>query len=140
MEQTLTFIKPDATGANEIGSIIEKYESGGLSLIAGKMIRLSKERAEEFYAIHKERPFFKDLTTFISSGPIFVMVLEGVNAVSETRKIMGATDPSQAEEGTIRAEFAKSIDENAIHGSDSIENAKTEIAFFFKKEEIFPRK
>jgi len=140
MEQTLTFIKPDATGANEIGSIIEKYESGGLAVIAGKMIRLSKERAGEFYAIHKERPFFNDLVTFISSGPIFVMVLEGANAVSETRKIMGATNPSEAEEGTIRAEFAKSIDENAIHGSDSLENAKTEIAFFFSEEEIFPRK
>lgn len=140
MEQTLTFIKPDATGANEIGSIIEKYESGGLSVIAGKMMTLSKKEAEKFYAIHKERPFFHDLTTFISSGPIFVMVLEGPDAVNATRKIMGATNPADAEEGTIRAEFAKSIDENAIHGSDSAENAKNEIAFFFKPEEIFPRK
>jgi len=139
MEQTLSFIKPDAVGANEIGGIIEKYESAGLTLVAAKMMHLSLNEAEKFYEIHKERPFFGELTSFISSGPIFVMILEGPDAVATTRKIMGATDPSQAEPGTIRAEYAKSIDQNAIHGSDSLENAKNEISFFFKKDEIFTR-
>jgi len=137
MEQTLTFIKPDSVGANEIGAITEMYENGGLKIIAAKMIHLSKEKAEEFYAIHKERPFFGELTDFICSGPVFAMVLEGPNAVAATRKIMGATNPAEADEGTIRGEFAKSIDQNAVHGSDSLENAKNEIAFFFSPEEIF---
>lgn len=140
MEQTLTFIKPDSVGANEIGSIIEKYESEGLSIIAAKMLHLTKDHAKKFYEIHKDRPFFNDLVTFTSSGPILALVLEGPHAVSLTRKIMGHTDPAKAEPGTIRAEFAKSIDQNSIHGSDSVENAKKEIAFFFKPEEIFSRK
>lgn len=139
MEQTLSFIKPDAVGANEIGGIIEKYESAGLALVAAKIIHLSLKDAEKFYEIHKERPFFGELTSFISSGPIFVMVLEGPDAVATTRNIMGATDPAKAEPGTIRAEYAKSIDQNAIHGSDSLENAKNEISFFFKKNEIYAR-
>lgn len=139
MEQTLSIIKPDAVGASEIGAIIEKFESQGLNVVAAKMIRLSKDQGKQFYGIHSDKPFFNDLVGFISSGPVLVMVLEGPDAIAENRRIMGATNPEQAEPGTIRAEFAKSIDENAVHGSDSKETAKSEIAFFFKTEEIFPR-
>lgn len=137
LEKTLSIIKPDAVAANVIGKIITKLEEGGLTIVAAKMIKVTKEQAEQFYAIHKERPFFKDLVNFISSGPVIVQVLQGINAVAENRRIMGATNPIDALPGTIRKEFAKSIDQNAVHGSDSIENAKIEIAFFFSESEIF---
>ena len=137
LEKTLSIIKPDAVAANVIGKIITKLEDGGLTIVAAKMIKVTKEQAEQFYAIHKERPFFKDLVNFISSGPVIVQVLQGINAVAENRRIMGATNPIDALPGTIRKEFASSIDQNAVHGSDSIENAKIEIAFFFSESEIF---
>lgn len=139
LEQTLSIIKPDAVGQNMIGNIIEYFEREGLSVIAAKMMHLSAEQAKAFYAVHKERPFFQELVEFMISGPILVMVLEGENAVARNRQIMGATDPSKAAAGTIRADFATSIERNAIHGSDSLPNAKSEIAFFFKPNEIFPR-
>ena len=139
LEQTLSIIKPDAVGQNMIGNIIEYFEKEGLSVSAAKMLRLSSEQAKAFYAIHKDRPFFQELVDFMTSGPVLVMVLEGENAVSRNRQIMGATDPAKAAPGTIRADFATSIDRNAVHGSDSLENAKTEIAFFFKANEIFAR-
>lgn len=138
-EQTLSIIKPDAVGKNNIGGIIAKLEKGGLKIIAAKMTHLSKSQAEEFYAIHKERPFYKDLVSFMTSGPVLVMALEGENAVLKNRDIMGATDPKKATPGTIRQEFATTIDENAVHGSDSLENAEREIAFFFKNGEICKR-
>ena len=139
LEQTLSIIKPDAVGQNMIGNIIEYLERDGLSVIAAKMVHLSTDQAKAFYAVHKERPFYGELVEFMTSGPVLVMVLSGENAVSRNREIMGATDPSKAEPGTIRADFATSIERNAIHGSDSLANAKTEIAFFFKSNEIFPR-
>lgn len=139
LEQTLSIIKPDAVGQNQIGNIIEYFEREGLSVSAAKMAHLTKDQAQQFYAIHKERPFFDELVEFMTSGPILVMVLEGENAVATNRRIMGATDPSKADAGTIRADFATSIERNAIHGSDSLENAKTEITFFFKPNEIFTR-
>lgn len=132
-EQTLAIIKPDAVGQNDIGGIIEYWEKDGLKIVAAMMIHLTEKEAESFYEIHKERPFFKDLVQFMTSGPVLVLVLEGENAVALNRQIMGATDPSKAEEGTIRADFAHSIDKNAVHGSDSKENAKIEIDFFVKK-------
>jgi nucleoside-diphosphate kinase len=140
LEQTLSIIKPDAVGQNMIGNIIEYFEREGLSVTAAKMLHLTDAQAKSFYAIHKDRPFFQELVTFMTSGPILVMVLEGENAVTRNRQIMGATDPAKASAGTIRADFATSIERNAVHGSDSFENAKTEIAFFFKPNEIFPRK
>lgn len=139
LEQTLSIIKPDAVGQNMIGNIIEYFEREGLSVIAAKMLHLTPDQAKAFYAVHKERPFFQELVEFMTSGPILVMVLEGENAVARNRQIMGATDPSKASPGTIRADFATSIERNAIHGSDSLSNAKTEISFFFKTSEIFPR-
>lgn len=139
LEQTLSIIKPDAVGQNMIGNIIEYFEREGLSVTAAKMLHLSADQAKTFYAIHKERPFFNELIEFMTSGPVLVMVLEGENAVARNRQIMGATDPSKATPGTIRADFATSIDRNAVHGSDSLANAKSEIAFFFKSNEIFPR-
>lgn len=139
LEQTLSIIKPDAVGQNQIGNIIEYFEREGLSVSAAKMVHLSKDQAQKFYAVHKERPFFGELVDFMISGPILVMVLEGENAVATNRRIMGPTDPSKAEAGTIRADFATSLERNAIHGSDSQENAKVEIAFFFKPSEIFTR-
>lgn len=139
LEQTLSIVKPDAVGQNMIGNIIEYFEREGLSVIAAKMLHLSDTQAQEFYAIHKDKPFFGELVEFMTSGPVLVMVLEGENAVARNREIMGATDPSKAAPGTVRADFATSIDRNAVHGSDSPENAKTEIAFFFKQNEIFPR-
>ena len=138
-EQTLSIIKPDAVGKNKIGNIISRFEQSGLNVIAGKMMHLSKEQAEGFYAVHKERPFFKDLVSFMITGPVFVMVLEGDNAIAKNREIMGATDPKKAAAGTIRADLANSIDENAVHGSDAPETAKVEIAYFFKNGEICPR-
>lgn len=139
IEQTLSIIKPDAIGKNHIGKIIDRFEAQGLRVVAAKMIHLSKEKAEGFYAVHKERPFFNDLVKFMTTGPVLVMVLEGENAVLKNREIMGATDPKKAAPGTIRADFASGIDENAVHGSDSLENAKIEIEYFFNKDEICPR-
>lgn len=138
-ERTLSIIKPDAVGKHHIGGIITRFEKSGLTVVGAKMMHLSKEQAERFYAVHKARPFYNDLVSFMITGPVLVMVLEGDNAVNKHRDIMGATDPKKAASGTIRADFATSIDENAIHGSDSLENAKTEINFFFKPEEIHAR-
>lgn len=136
MEQTLSIIKPDAVSKNYIGKIIDRFESNHLRIAAIKKIQLTQEQAQSFYAIHKERPFFSSLVEFMTSGPVIIMVLEGENAVSKNRDLMGATNPQEAKSGTIRADFASSIEANAIHGSDSLENANNEIAFFFKKEEI----
>lgn len=135
-EQTLAIIKPDAVASNHVGEIISRYEKSGLHLNALKMARLNKQQAEKFYEVHKDRPFYKDLTTFMSSGPIVVMVLDGDNSVARNRELIGATNPKEAAKGTIRADFAKSITENAIHGSDSLDNAKSEISFFFPTYEI----
>lgn len=139
LEQTLSIIKPDAVGQNMIGNIIEYFEREGLCVVAVKMLHLSADQAKAFYAVHKERPFYQELVDFMTSGPVLAMVLQGENAVAKNRQIMGATDPAKAEPGTIRADFATSIDRNAVHGSDSQQTAKTEIAFFFKPNEIFPR-
>jgi nucleoside-diphosphate kinase len=136
MEQTLSIIKPDAVAKNVIGKIIDRFESNGLRIAAMKKIKLTKEDAAKFYEVHKERPFFNDLCEYMSSGPVVVMVLEGENAVKKNRELMGATDPKEAAPGTIRADFAESIEANAVHGSDSLENAKKEIAFFFAEREI----
>ena len=136
MEQTLSIIKPDAVAKNVVGQILARFEAAGLRLAATKKIRLSRVDAEAFYAIHAERPFFKDLVEFMVSGPVVVTVLEGDNAMAKNRDLMGATNPAEAEAGTIRADFAESIDANAVHGSDSVENAKIEINFFFAQREI----
>ncbi|WP_297573728.1 nucleoside-diphosphate kinase [uncultured Campylobacter sp.] len=136
MERTLSILKPDAVKKGVIGKIVDRFESNGLRVAAMKKIRLSKCDAKEFYAIHKERPFFNDLVEFMTSGPVVVMVLEGKDAVAKNRELMGATNPKEAKKGTIRADFAENIDANAVHGSDSLENAKTEIEFFFAKREI----
>lgn len=138
-EKTLSIIKPDAVANNHIGAILDRFEKAGLRIVAAKMMHLSQKQAEEFYAIHKERPFFKDLVSFMISGPVLVSVLEGDNAVKKNRDIMGATNPKDAAPGTIRKDFADSIDKNAVHGSDSLENAKIEIAFFFPTCKIFSR-
>jgi nucleoside-diphosphate kinase len=136
MEQTLSIIKPDAVKKGVIGKIIDRFESNGLRIAAIKKAQLTEEKAGGFYAVHKERPFFKDLVEFMTSGPVVIMVLEGENAVLKNRDLMGATNPKEAAAGTIRADFAESIDANAVHGSDSLENAKIEIDFFFEKSEI----
>lgn len=136
-ERTLSIIKPDAVAKNVIGEIITRFERGGLRVAAAKLVRLSKAQAEQFYGVHKERPFFPALVNFISSGPVLVQVLEGDNAIALNRQIMGATNPKDAAAGTVRADFADSIDHNAVHGSDAPETAQQEIAFFFKPEEIF---
>ena len=136
MERTLSIIKPDAVKKNAIGKIIDRFESNGLKIAAMRKLWLSEKNAQDFYAIHKERPFFKDLVSFMISGPVVVMVLEGENAVKKNRELMGDTDPKKAAKGTIRADFAESIDANAVHGSDSLENAKNEIAFFFSTTQI----
>jgi len=135
-ERTLSIIKPDATRRNLTGKINAKFEDQGLRIVAQKRLRLSRQQAEGFYAVHKARPFFNDLCGFMISGPVVVQVLEGDNAVAKNREIMGATDPAKAATGTIRKDFAESIEANSVHGSDSAENAKTEIAFFFKDDEI----
>ena len=135
-ERTFSIIKPDATRRNLTGKVAAKLEEGGLRIIASKRVKLSQAQAEGFYAVHKERPFFNDLVKFMMSGPVVLQVLEGENAVARNREIMGATNPANAAPGTIRKEFAESIEANSVHGSDSLENAKTEIAFFFKPEEI----
>jgi nucleoside-diphosphate kinase len=139
IERTLSIIKPDATAKNVIGEICSRFEKGGLRIIAAKMLHLSREQAEKFYAVHKKRPFFKDLIDFMITGPVFVQVLEGENAITINRDLMGATNPKDAASGTIRADFAQTVDENAVHGSDSPETAKNEIDFFFKTTEICPR-
>jgi len=136
MEQTLSIIKPDAVKKGVIGKIIDRFESNGLRVAAMKKMQLSDAVAGEFYEVHKERPFFGELVEFMTSGPVVVMVLEGENAVAKNRELMGATDPKEAEPGTIRADFAESIDANAVHGSDSLENADREIKFFFSKIEV----
>ncbi len=137
MEQTLSIIKPDAVEKNQIGNILSRLEKEGLKIVAAKMVHLSKAKADSFYEVHKGKPFYQELTTFMSSGPVLVSVLEGKDAITRNRKIMGATDPAKADKGTIRKDFATNIDKNAIHGSDSLENAKKEIAFFFQSNEIF---
>lgn len=139
LERTISIVKPDAVGKNVIGEIYSRFEDAGLKIVAAKMKHLSQKEAEGFYAVHKERPFFKDLVAFMTSGPVMIQVLEGENAVAKNREIMGATNPKDAAAGTIRADFASSIDENAVHGSDSAENAAIEIAYFFSATEICPR-
>ena len=131
IEQTLSIIKPDAVAKNVIGEIYSRFEKAGLKIIKAQMIHLSKEEAEGFYEVHKDRPFFNDLVTFMISGPVMIQALEGENAVLMNRELMGATNPKEADAGTIRADFADSIDANAVHGSDSLENAKIEIDYFF---------
>ena len=139
IERTLSIIKPDAVAKNVIGKIYDRFESNGLKIVAAKMKQLSRAEAEGFYAVHKERPFFNDLVGFMISGPVIIQALEGENAVLKHRDLMGATDPKKAEAGTIRADFADSIDANAVHGSDSLENAAIEIAYFFTDSEIVSR-
>ncbi|MCX7120483.1 MAG: nucleoside-diphosphate kinase [Gammaproteobacteria bacterium] len=136
IEKTLSIIKPDAVAKNVIGKIITRFEDAGLKVVAAKMMHLKREQAEAFYGVHKERPFFNALVNFMIQGPVFVQVLQGENAILKNRDIMGATNPKEAKPGTIRADFADSIDANAVHGSDAVETAQQEIAFFFKAEEI----
>ena len=135
-ERTLSIIKPDATGRNLTGAINRKFEEAGLRIVAQKRIHLSKEQAGEFYKVHAERPFFDELTTFMASGPVVVQVLEGEDAIAKNREVMGATNPADADEGTIRAEFAQSVGENSVHGSDAPETAKEEISYFFSGMEL----
>lgn len=139
LERTLSIIKPDAVAKNVIGAIVHRFETAGLRIVAQKMMHLSKEQAEGFYAEHKERPFFGALVEFMTSGPIVVMTLEGEDAVRKNREIMGATNPQEAAAGTLRADFAETIDENAVHGSDAVESAAREIAYFFSDEEVCSR-
>jgi len=131
LERTLSIIKPDAVAKNVIGDIYNRFESGGLRVVAAKMLHLSEEQAGAFYAVHKERPFYRELVAFMTSGPVMVQVLEGENAIARNRELMGATNPQEAEAGTIRADHASTVDENAVHGSDAPETAAVEIAFFF---------
>ncbi|MCM5704365.1 nucleoside-diphosphate kinase [Larsenimonas salina] len=139
LERTLSIIKPDAVSKNVIGEIYARFEKNGLSIVAAKMMQLSQEQAEGFYAEHKERPFFNDLVSFMTSGPVMVQALEGDNAIAKNRELMGATDPQKADAGTIRADYATSVDANAVHGSDAPESASREIAFFFEDSELCPR-
>ena len=139
VERTLSIIKPDAVAKNVIGQIYARFEAAGLRVVAARMMRLSRDQAETFYGVHKGRPFFKDLVEFMISGPVMVQVLEGENAMLKNRELMGATDPKKAAPGTIRASFADSIDANAVHGSDALETAQAEIAFFFSGMQICPR-
>jgi len=139
IERTFSIIKPDAVAKNIIGEIISRFEKNGLRVIAQKMLHLTREQAQAFYAVHRERPFYNDLVEFMTSGPVVVQVLEGENAVSRNRELMGATNPQEAEPGTIRADFATTVDENAVHGSDAPETAAQEIAFFFGEGGICPR-
>ena len=139
VERTLSIIKPDAVASNVIGRIYTRFEEAGLKIVAARMIWLSRAEAEGFYAVHKERPFFKDLVNFMMSGPVVIQVLEGEDAIQKNRDLMGATDPRKVAKGTIRADFAQSIDANAVHGSDSPQAAVTEIAYFFPKQEIYSR-
>ena len=139
IEQTFSIIKPDAVAKNVIGEIVSRFEKNGLKIVASKMLHLSKEQAEGFYAVHKERPFYNDLVSFMISGPVVVQVLEGENAISKNRELMGATNPAEADPGTIRADFATTVDENAVHGSDAPETAAEEIKFFFGEDGLCPR-
>lgn len=139
VERTLSIIKPDAVAKNVIGQIYTRFENAGLKIIAARMLHLSRQEAEGFYAVHRERPFFKDLVDFMVSGPVMVQVLEGDGAIAKNRELMGATDPKKADKGTIRADFADSIDANAVHGSDAAETAKVEIAYFFPELNIYSR-
>lgn len=139
VERTFSIIKPDAVAKNVMGEIVSRFEKNGLKIIASRMLHLSQEQAEGFYAVHSERPFFKDLVAFMISGPVVVQVLEGENAVLKNRELMGATNPAEADAGTIRADFASSIDENAVHGSDAPETAAEEIAFFFSDDQVCAR-
>lgn len=139
VERTLSIIKPDAVAKNVIGGIYSRFEAAGLRIVAARMEHMTREEAEGFYAVHSARPFFKDLVSFMISGPVIIQVLEGEDAVAKHRDIMGATDPKKAAPGTIRADFADSIDENAVHGSDSLENAAREISYFFRITELAPR-
>ncbi len=131
IERTFSIIKPDAVAKNVIGKIYSRFEDGGLRIVASRMLHLTREQAGAFYAVHKERPFYNDLVDFMTSGPVMVQVLEGENAIARNREVMGATNPQEAAPGTIRADFAKTVDENAVHGSDAPETAEVEIAFFF---------
>jgi len=139
VERTLSIVKPDGVRKNVIGDVYRRFEKSGLSIVAARMTRLTTAQAEGFYAIHRERPFFRDLVSFMTSGPVMVQVLEGADAVAKNREVMGATDPKKAAPGTIRADLASSIDQNVVHGSDSVENAATEVAFFFAQSEICAR-
>lgn len=139
VERTLSIIKPDAVGKNVIGEIVSRFEKAGLNVVAMKMLQLDDDKAGGFYAEHRERPFFKDLVSFMTSGPVVVQVLEGEDAVAKNRDLMGATNPKDAAAGTIRADFAQTIDENAVHGSDSAASAEREVAYFFDANEICPR-
>lgn len=139
IERTFSIIKPDAVAKNVIGEIVSRFENNGLQIVASKMLHLSKEQAEGFYAVHAERPFYNDLVQFMISGPVVVQVLEGENAIAKNRELMGATNPAEAAPGTIRADFAKTVDENAVHGSDAPETAAQEIAYFFAEEGLCPR-
>ena len=139
IERTLSIIKPDAVAKNVIGQIISRFEAAGLKVVAARLVQLSRAEAEQFYAVHAARPFFKDLVDFMISGPVFVQALEGENAVLKNRDLMGATDPKKADAGTIRAAFADSIDANAVHGSDAVETAQVEVAFFFPGLNIYSR-
>ncbi len=139
VERTLSIVKPDGVRKNIIGKVFSRFESAGLRIVAARMMRLSQSDAEGFYAVHRERPFFKDLVAYMTSGPVVVQVLEGENAVAKNREIMGATDPKKAAPGTIRADLAESIEQNVVHGSDSLENAARESAYFFAETELCPR-
>ncbi len=139
IERTLSIIKPDAVAKNVIGKIYQRFEDAGLKIVASKMVHLSELEAGQFYAVHKERPFFKDLVSFMVSGPVMIQVLEGENAIAKNRELMGATDPKKAAPGTIRADFAESIDANAVHGSDAPETAAVEVAFFFPGMNVYSR-
>jgi len=139
VERTLSIVKPDAVSKNVIGQIYARFEMAGLKIVAARMLSLSQSQAEGFYAVHRERPFFRDLVKFMVSGPIIVQVLEGEDAIAKNRELMGATDPKKAAKGTIRADFAESIDANAVHGSDGPETARTEIGYFFSASEVFSR-
>jgi nucleoside-diphosphate kinase len=138
-ERTLSIVKPDGVARNLVGDVYQRFEKAGLRIVAARMLQLTQRQAEGFYAVHRERPFFRDLCTYMSSGPVMVQVLEGDSAVQRNREIMGATDPKKAEPGTIRADLASSIEENVVHGSDSPENAAREIAYFFADTELCPR-
>ena len=139
LERTLSIIKPDAVANNVIGQIYSRFENAGLKIVASRMVHLSRADAEKFYAVHAERPFFRDLVEFMISGPVQIQVLEGENAILKNRDLMGATDPKKADKGTIRADFADSIDANAVHGSDAVETARVEIAFFFPEINVYSR-
>ncbi|MDQ1242802.1 MAG: nucleoside-diphosphate kinase [Pseudomonadota bacterium] len=139
VERTLSIVKPDGVRKNVIGEVYRRFEQAGLKIVAARMMKLSQAQAEGFYAVHRERPFFKDLVSYMTSGPVIVQVLEGDNAVAKHREIMGATDPKKAAPGTIRADLAESIEQNVVHGSDSLENAAREVGYFFAETELCPR-